>query len=41
MLAMGAYVIATKEEEIEISYVQYGTPLENQAYEFISYNTIL
>ena len=41
MLAMGAYVIATKDNEKTISYIQYGTPTENQAYEFISYNDIL
>ena len=41
MLAIGAYVISTKDNERTISYIQYGTPTENQAYEFISYNDII
>jgi len=40
MLAIGAYVIATKGEEIEISYIQKGTPSEGNKYCFISYNQL-
>lgn len=40
MLALGAYVIATKGEEIEISYIQKGTPSEGNKYCFISYNQL-
>lgn len=39
-LAMGAYVIATKGDEMEISYLQKGTPLNGESYSFISYNEI-
>lgn len=35
--AMGAYVI-TEGEEIKYSYLQDGTPLENEKYYFVSYN---
>lgn len=40
LLAMGAYVIATKGEEMEISYLQGGVPLDGNNYSYITYNEI-
>ncbi len=40
-LAIGAYVIATKGESAEVSYLQVGTPAENESYSFVSYNDIV
>lgn len=39
-LAIGAYVIATRDNEITISYLQHGTPLEENVFTFISLNEI-
>ena len=39
-LAMGAYVSVTDGETTEYSYLQAGTPAENEKYCFISYNDI-
>ena len=36
--AIGAYVVTTKDENKEYSYLQGGTPNENEKYHFISYN---
>ena len=40
-LAMGAYVAVTKGETTEYSYLQSGTPNENEKYCFVSYNDIV
>ncbi len=40
-LAMGAYVAVTDGENTEYSYLQAGTPNENEKYCFVSYNDIL
>lgn len=40
-LAMGAYVTVTDGETTEYSYIQYGTPSENEKYCFITYNDIV
>ncbi len=40
-LAMGAYVAVTYGETTEYSYMQFGTPNENEKYCFISYNDIV
>ena len=40
-LAMGAYVAVTDGETTEYSYMQGGTPLENEKYCFVSYNDIV
>ena len=38
--AIGAYVVTTKDEQKSYSYLQQGTPAENQKYCYITYNTI-
>ena len=38
--AIGAYVVTTQDGEKSYSYLQYGTPAENQKYCYITYNTI-
>ena len=38
--AIGAYVVTTENGEKSYSYLQYGTPAENQKYCYITYNTI-
>ena len=40
-LAMGAYVAVTEGETTEYSYLQSGTPNENEKYCFVSYNDIV
>ena len=40
-LAMGAYVSVTDGETTEYSYLQSGTPNENEKYCFVSYNDIV
>ena len=40
-LAMGAYVSVTDGETTEYSYLQSGTPNENEKYCFVSYNNIV
>ena len=40
-LALGAYVAITDGEAIEYSYLQPGTPNENEKYCFVSYNDIV
>ena len=40
-LAMGAYVAVTDGETTEYSYLQSGTPNENEKYCFVSYNDIV
>ncbi len=40
-LAMGVYVALTDGETAEYSYLQSGTPNENEKYSFISYNDIV
>ena len=40
-LAIGAYVAVTEDEATEYSYMQSGTPLENEKYCFVSYNDIV
>ena len=40
MLAMGAYVLVTYGETTEYSYMQAGTPAENEKYHFVSYNQV-
>jgi hypothetical protein len=40
-LAMGVYVAVTDGETTEYSYLQSGTPNENEKYSFISYNDIV
>ena len=40
-LAMGVYVAVTDGENIKYSYLQAGTPSENEKYSFISYNDIV
>ena len=40
-LAMGAYVAVTDGEITEYSYMQGGTPNENEKYCFVSYNDIV
>ena len=40
-LAMGAYVEVTDGEATEYSYMQSGTPSENEKYCFVSYNDIV
>ena len=40
-LAMGAYVAVTDGEATEYSYMQSGTPVENEKYCFVSYNDIV
>ena len=40
-LAMGAYVAVTDGETTEYSYMQSGTPNENEKYCFVSYNDII
>ena len=40
-LAMGAYVAVTDGETTEYSYLQSGTPKENEKYCFVSYNDII
>ena len=40
-LAMGAYVAVTEEDTTEYSYLQSGTPSENEKYCFISYNDVV
>ena len=39
-LAMGAYVAVTDGETTEYSYLQFGTPNENEKYSFVSYNDV-
>ena len=39
-LAMGAYVVTSKDGVTEYSYLQFGTPEENEKYCFVSYNDI-
>ena len=39
--AMGAYVEVTDDEAREYSYLQYGTPDENEKYCFVSYNDVI
>ncbi len=39
--AMGTYVITTCGEDIEYSYIQSGTPIENEKYVFTSYNEVV
>ena len=41
LLAMGAYVAVTDGEATEYSYMQSGTPNENEKYCFVSYNDIV
>ena len=41
MLAMGAYVRTEDKGGVKYSYLQNSAPLENEKYEFISYNEIL
>jgi hypothetical protein len=38
---MGAYVSVTDKEVTTYSYMQGGTPLENEKYFFVSYNDII
>ena len=40
-LAMGAYVAVTDGEATEYSYMQAGTPNENEKYSFVSFNDIV
>lgn len=40
LLALGAYVITTKNAEVKVSYIQHGTPLDNAEYCFTSYNQL-
>ena len=40
-LAMGAYVAVTDGETTEYSYLQSGTPAENEKYCFVSYNDVV
>ena len=40
-LAMGAYVAVTDGKTTEYSYLQFGTPDENEKYCFVSYNDII
>ena len=40
-LAMGAYVAVTEGETTQYSYIQHGTPNENEKYCFVSYNDIV
>ena len=40
-LAMGAYVAVTNGETTEYSYMQDGTPNENEKYCFVSYNDVV
>ena len=40
-LAMGAYVSVTDGETTEYSYMQFGTPAENEKYCFVSYNDVV
>ena len=39
-LAMGAYVVETDGETTKYSYLQAGTPAENEKYCFVSYNDV-
>ena len=39
-LALGAYVKLTEGEAVEYSYMQPGTPAENEKYCFVSYNDV-
>lgn len=39
-LAMGVYVAVTDDEATKYSYLQSGTPNENEKYSFVSYNDI-
>ena len=41
MLAIGTYVAVTKDGKTTYSYVQHGTPGENEKYVFVSYNSVL
>ena len=38
---MVAYISATDKETTSYSYIQGGTPLENEKYFFVSYNDII
>ncbi|MBO4983107.1 MAG: leucine-rich repeat domain-containing protein [Clostridia bacterium] len=40
-LAMGAYAATTDSDKVEYSYLQFGTPDENEQYYFVSYNDIV
>ncbi|MBO4982648.1 MAG: leucine-rich repeat domain-containing protein [Clostridia bacterium] len=40
-LAMGAYVKVTDDENTDYSYLQFGTPKENEKFSFVSYNDIV
>ncbi|MBQ8146558.1 MAG: hypothetical protein IJ039_07210, partial [Clostridia bacterium] len=40
-LAMGAYVVVTDGKTTEYSYMQDGTPNENEKYCFVSYNDVV
>ena len=40
-LAIGAYVCETENEENRYSFIQYGTPEQNEKYSFITYNEII
>lgn len=40
-LAIGAYVCETENEENTYSFIQYGTPEQNEKYSFITYNEII
>ena len=41
LLAIGAYVVATKDGAAEYSYMQGEAPNEGEAYAFVSYNSIV
>ena len=41
LLAIGAYVTATKDESVEYSYMQGGIPNEGESYHYVSYNSVL
>ena len=40
-LALGAYVITTSDEKSEYSYIQFGSPAQNEKYVFTSFNEVL
>jgi hypothetical protein len=39
-IALGAYVLATKDEETTVSYIQSDKPAENEKYFLVSYNEL-
>lgn len=40
-IAMGAYVFENDGNETEITYLQNGSPFENEKYYFASYNDLV